>query len=62
MVNLIFIQIAVVFYKFLGKVIKFIKISCLKFFEIDLNKISEIIIFVICGCILNESLYNILIN
>lgn len=56
------IQIAIIFYKFLIIFIKFVKIFFLKFFEINKNTISKIIAFIVCNCILIESIYNLLIN
>lgn len=42
MINLVFIKIVIVFYKFLGRAIKLFKILCFTFFEINLNIILKL--------------------
>ena len=54
MVNLVFIVI--VFYKFLGRAVKLVKILYFKFFEINLNIILEFRVYVIYSWILIESI------
>lgn len=62
MVNLVSMRIILVFYKFSNMTIKLAKISCFKFYKIDLNIISKIIVFIIYNCILIKPVYNIFIE
>lgn len=62
MINLISIQIVIVLYKFLSRVIKLVKIFLLKLFKINLNTVLEIIVFGICKCILVKLVHYIFIN
>lgn len=54
--------IVVVIHKFLSGTIKFVKLFCLKFFEIKLNIISKTIVLGIYSYILIKPIYNILIK
>lgn len=62
MINLVFMQIIVVFYKFSSRVIKLLKIFSCKLLKINLNTISETIFFSICGCILIKLRYYIFVE
>lgn len=55
-------QIVIVFYEFLSKAIKLVKIFLLKFLKINLNIVLEIIFFAIYSYILIELIYSKLIK
>lgn len=55
-------QIVVVPYHFLGRVMKFVKILRLQFFKIDLDTISEIKVFIVCGYIQIKLMYCVLVD
>lgn len=58
MINLVSMQIIIVFSNCLGEVIYVIKIFCFKFFKIHLNTIPKMVVLSVQGCILIESIYN----
>ena len=55
-------EITVVSYKFSNGAVKYVKMFCLKFFEIHLNTIPEMVVFGVQGCILIELVYNKFVN
>lgn len=56
---LVFILIILIYYKFLNRVIKFIKKFLLKLFKINLNIILITIVYGICNYILIKLIYYI---
>lgn len=62
MINLVFLQIVIVLYKFLSKILKLVIIFYLKLLKINLNIVLKTIIFDIYGYILIEYLYCIFIE
>ena len=62
MINPVSIQIAVVSHDFLSGAIKLVQMFYLKLLEINLNTVLETIIFGVCGCVLIELLYRVLVE
>lgn len=62
MIDQLLMQIAIVFYKFLNGAIQLIKMFCLKFLKINLNKVLKIIFFGIYNYIFIKLIYNVLIE
>lgn len=60
--NLVSMQIVVVSDKFLGRVIKLVKMFPLKVLKINLNKVLETVIFGVYGCVSVEFMYCILVE
>ena len=62
MIDLVFMQITVVSYKFLSRAVKLVKMFLFKPFKIDLNTVLETGVFDICSCIFIEFIYCILVK
>ena len=62
MIDSVFMQIAVVSYKFSSRAVKLVKIFFLKLLKIDLNTVSNIVVFDICGYVFIKFVYCILVN
>lgn len=62
MFNLIFIWITIIFFNFLSKTIKLIKIFCLKLYKVNFNIILKTIVFDIYNYILIKLIYSVFIK
>ena len=62
MIDLVFMQIAVVFHKFPNRAVKLLKMFPLKPLKIDLNTVPETVVFSVCGCVFIEFMYCILLK
>ena len=62
MIDPVSIQIAVVSHEFSSGTVKRVKMFCFKPLKINLNTVSETIVFGICGCILIELMYCIFVE
>ena len=55
-------RIAVVSHEFPSGAVKLVKMFRLKLLEINLNTVPETVIFGVCGCVLIELLYRVLVE
>lgn len=62
MINSVFMQIVVISYIFLSKVIKLVKIFSFKFLKVNLNIVLETVVFNVCSYVLVEFVYYILVE
>ena len=62
MVDPVSMRIAVISHEFPSGAVKLIKMFCLKLLEIDLNTVPETVVFGVCGCVLIEPVYSVLVE
>lgn len=62
MVDLVSIRIAVISHKIPSKAVKFVKMFRLQLLEVNLNTVPKIIVFDVCGYILIEPIYDVLVE
>ena len=55
-------EIAIVFYKFLSRAVKLVKMFLLKPLKINLNTVPETGVFGICGCVFIKFMYCIFVE
>lgn len=61
-IDLVFMHIKVISYKFLNRAFKLIKIFCLKSLKINLNIVSKTVVFSVYSCILVRFIYCIFVK
>ena len=62
MVDPVSMRIAVISHEILSWAVKLVKMFCLELLEINLNTVPETVIFGVCGCVLIELVYRVLVE